>query len=539
MLKAQECQHVDSNSKRHIYEQLAFLASDELEGRAPGSRGIELAKQYIEREFEKNKLLPINKESYAQAFEVPNTVVSDVILKIKGIKGTSLQFYVCQYSSNGTVEGKTLYVSYGIESSSPTRDDVDDKKIKDKIAVMEIGSPDGIHPHSAYINYHDLFTRISNLKEKGAIAVILVDSEGNNTPPKSSFKRINNSGVPVVFVSDPNTVSQLVKKSHGVNLSTDLKPTIFKTHNLIGKIDNGAKKTIIIGAHYDHLGLGGESSLYRGDNPDQIHNGADDNGSGTVGLLQLAKFLSNTENELFKRHNFLFIAFSGEEMGLLGSSYFVESELFDKDAYLYMVNMDMIGRMEEQKVQVNGVGTSDLWRDLLKSANCKLELNYSESGVGPSDHTSFYYKDLPVLHFFTGTHKDYHKPSDDIEKVNINGIYAIVNVIAELIANSPDSQMNFTPTKNEQYSAPKFSVTLGILPDYFDSENGLKVDGVTDGKPASKAGMQAGDIITKLGDVMVSDIKSYMQALSTFKAGDEVDLEYVRNGQTITTKVQF
>jgi hypothetical protein len=305
--------------------------------------------------------------------------------------------------------------------------------------------------------------------------------------------------------------------------------------NVVAFLDKKAEKTIVIGAHFDHLGMGGQGSLHRGDSA--IHNGADDNASGTAALLALAKIF---KYETLKS-NILFIAFSGEENGLWGSNYFVKNPTVDLKTVNYMINMDMVGRLNPEKsLAVHGVGTSPSFPPVLDPINAdSLKLVPSESGVGPSDHTSFYLQDLPVLHFFTGQHADYHKPSDDADKINYEGLVQVVRYISRLIAGlDAEPKLAFTKTKDSSDS-PRFTVSMGVVPDYLYDGKGMRVDGVSEGKPAQAAGLQKGDIVVQLGDSTINDMMGYMRALSVFKKGDSTQVVIERAGQKIAAKVKF
>lgn len=305
--------------------------------------------------------------------------------------------------------------------------------------------------------------------------------------------------------------------------------------NVIGFIDNKAEKTIVIGAHYDHLGLGNEGSLHRGEA--EIHNGADDNASGTSVMINLASKLkdNNTNN------NYLFIAFSGEEMGLLGSNYFVKNATLNLSSINYMINMDMVGRLKEDKtLAVYGVGTSPRFSQTLNSLKGEFKLVEKESGVGPSDHTSFYLNDIPVLHFFTGQHEDYHKPTDDSEKLNYEGMYDISDFIYSFISEFNESdKLAFRKTKNESEEVPRFKVGLGVVPDYLFDGKGMRIDGTREDTPAIRAGLQKGDIVIKLGDYEITDMMSYMKALSTYEKGNTTKIVIDRNGEQVEADVTF
>ena len=306
--------------------------------------------------------------------------------------------------------------------------------------------------------------------------------------------------------------------------------------NILAYLDNNASQTIIVGAHYDHLGYGSEGSLYRGEDK-QIHNGADDNASGVAVMLNLAGKLKKTNNS----NNYLFMAFSGEEMGLLGSNYFVKNATIDIDSVNYMLNMDMVGRLKQDStLAVYGVGTTPIFKQVINASNNRFKLIEKESGVGPSDHTSFYLSDIPVLHFFTGQHEDYHKPGDDADKLNYEGMDAVSTYIFDIITDLDDNgELAFRKTKNESDSAPRFKVTLGVVPDYMFDGEGMRIDGVSEDKPAQKAGMQKGDIVIQLGEHEVKDMMGYMKALSKFEKGNTTTAKIVREGKTLEAQVTF
>ncbi|MBT8324382.1 MAG: M28 family peptidase [Winogradskyella sp.] len=313
-------------------------------------------------------------------------------------------------------------------------------------------------------------------------------------------------------------------------------------HNVIGYLNNDASKTIVIGAHYDHLGFGGDGSLYRGDDK-SVHNGADDNASGVAVLLHLAERLKVKKDnaETKDQNNYLFMAFSGEEMGLLGSNYFSKNPTIDAQSINYMINMDMVGRMKaDSTLAVYGTGTSPMFKQVLGAHNENFKLIENESGVGPSDHTSFYLIDVPVLHFFTGQHEDYHKPSDDSEKLNYEGMKLISDYIFNVISDLDDNgELAFRKTKNESEETPRFKVGLGVVPDYLFDGEGMRIDGTREDTPAVNAGLQKGDIVIKLGDSTIVDMMSYMRALSVFNEGDETSISVKRGDSLISTKVKF
>ncbi len=313
-------------------------------------------------------------------------------------------------------------------------------------------------------------------------------------------------------------------------------------YNVVGYIDNKALYTVVIGAHYDHLGLGNQGSSLDANPQDKIHNGADDNASGVAGVLELARYFQT--NKVKESTNFLFICFSGEELGLYGSKFYTEHPTIPLEKITYMINMDMVGRLDPatKSVAVSGTGTSPVWEPYLKSLSGKpLAIKTDSAGVGPSDHTSFYLKNIPVLHFFTGSHSDYHKPSDDAEKINADGEKEILALIIRLTEKLNGQQkLTFLPTKNKSMSSSRsFKVTMGVMPSYTSNEEGLKVDGVSDGKPAQKAGILTGDVIVQIGDFAIKDIQAYMDSLTKFEKGQTVPVKVKRGSETVTVQVTF
>ena len=306
--------------------------------------------------------------------------------------------------------------------------------------------------------------------------------------------------------------------------------------NVIAYKDNSALKTIVIGAHYDHIGYGVESSL----TPDLniVHNGADDNASGVALLLYLAEIINN------KNYNYLYIAFSGEEEGLWGSSYFTKNPTIDLNTVSCMINLDMVGRLDKKStLAINGTGTSKEWDSLIDKSNTySFDLVKSESGLGASDHTSFYLLDIPSIHFFTGQHDDYHKYTDDYDKINYKGIKMIADFINSIINNSNSfskTGLTFQKTKDKSNTHMSFSVTLGVMPDYLYDKKGMKIDKVREGKVADKSGILDGDIVIKMDTIIIEDMMSYMEALGKFKKGDTIVIKVLRNKKEIELEVTF
>jgi hypothetical protein len=306
--------------------------------------------------------------------------------------------------------------------------------------------------------------------------------------------------------------------------------------NVIGLLDRGSDRHVVVGAHFDHLGYGGPGSRAPGDSA--IHNGADDNASGVAAMLEIADRLARSDD---LSQNVLFLAFSGEEHGLHGSKHFVNHPTVELGSINYMLNLDMVGRLQPNRsLVVGGAGTSPTWIPLLDSLGAgQFHIKVDSSGLGPSDHASFYLKERPVLHFFTGQHEDYHKPNDDSQYINYEGIQDISDLAARLV-HALDTQpaLAFNKTRDEQRDRNmRFKVSLGIMPDYTFQGKGLRIDAVLDERTAARAGLQDGDIVVRIGETDIDNIYAYMEALGKYEAGDETVVIVEREGQAVETRV--
>jgi len=314
-----------------------------------------------------------------------------------------------------------------------------------------------------------------------------------------------------------------------------------KAQNVVAYLDNKASKTIVIGAHYDHLGLNEHGNSTSMNSKGEIHNGADDNASGVAGVLELARQFS--QNKSLEKANYIFALFSAEEDGLIGSKALAEMIKTNTPNVVAMLNMDMIGRLNTSKdLVVGGTGTCPDFPEMVeRNKPAGFHITMDASGTGPTDHTSFYLQDIAVLNFFTGTHNDYHKPTDDEAKINYYGVKNIIEYVGRCALAIADlDSVVFTKTKiNAGKTRPKYKVTMGIMPDYTEHPDGLHVDGVTDNRPAQKAGIQEGDVITKMGTLAIKDVYGYMEALSKINPGDEIEVVFTRNGTSQTVKVKF
>jgi hypothetical protein len=330
---------------------------------------------------------------------------------------------------------------------------------------------------------------------------------------------------------------KLKANPHGADSSAGV---IKRCNNVIGYLNNNSTQTIVLGAHYDHLGLGYDHNSLDPNPEGKIHNGADDNASGTAGVLELARVLSEQKHKL--KFNVIFCLFSAEELGLVGSKKFVEQTQLDSSKIKYMFNFDMIGRMNDstKALLVMGYGTSPDWGKIVPSCNKDFHLKYDSAGIGPSDYTSFYLQNIPVLGFFTGQHSDYHKPSDDVDKIKFDEEKEILEFVVRIIhATENYPKIIFTKTISKEATNTNFKVTLGIMPDYIFEGKGLRIDGVTDGKPASKAGLKRGDVIIKFEDMVINDIQDYMKALTKSNKGETKRITILRGAETIVVEVTF
>ena len=453
---AQKLKKADKAIVADLKDHIGYLADDKLEGRRTGTPGEKLAYEYISTAFEKNKLAPKgDNNSYLQEFEVNEgkQINSSSYLIINGQKlAAEKDFFPFVYSPNAKIDATPAIALQ--ESGTVWFWD-----------LKEILEENKNNPHFDLADA--IKTKVTNVSGKGATALIIYNTSSIADELKFEPKaKIETTKIPVIYIKKEVKEKYLKDETAtiDVKLNVDISDKKRMGHNVIGYIDNGAANTIILGAHYDHLGYGEDhNSLFTGTTP-QVHNGADDNASGTAALIELSKMLKHTK---FKQNNYLFVSFSGEELGLFGSKYFTEHPTVDLNTIDYMINMDMVGRLNDSThgLSIGGYGTSPAWGTLLSEKNDFFRIKFDSSGTGPSDHTSFYRKNIPVLFFFTGVHSDYHKPSDDADKINYVGELQVIKYIYSIIgdANEKD-KLAFTKTREAQSTGKSsFKVTLGIM----------------------------------------------------------------------------
>jgi hypothetical protein len=546
---ATSCAFSQSDDKAAVTARLqtdiSYLSSDDLEGRLVGSRGEKLASQYIIKEYKRLGLEAKGGSGYLQKFPYDagkkTTGKNELIINGQPLTLQS-DYFPVNISANKKVKGSLVDVGFGIYAPQIRYDSYSNmRELKGKIFLMECSTPEGDDPHSKYAPYADIKSRVENAVAKGAVAVIFTNTNDQADDLRANLQiKSYEAAVPVVFVKGESWKRVKRESLNVAELVVTLKQVLVTGHNVVAFLDNGASSTVVIGGHYDHLGyneFGG--SMYRGEKA--IHNGADDNASGTAGVLELARWLAG--NNATEKNNYLFMNFSGEEEGLIGSKYWVEHATYDTSKVNFMINLDMIGRYRDEKgLEIGGLGTSpDAYNFIRTLPAGPLKVKYGEKGIGPSDHSSFYLANIPVLFFFTGTHEDYHKPGDDEPLINYEGTYNVLSLIKEIVVRLDESgTLAFASTgQADTADVPQFKVRLGIIPDYGFEGPGLRIDGVTEGQPAANAGMQKGDIILTMGDFKISDIMVYMKALASFKKGETTTARVKRGDQEIELAVTF
>jgi aminopeptidase YwaD len=636
-------QHAPSVERLRAH--IEYLASDKLEGRRTGTAGANLAAEYIAREFARYGLrrsigrdLPgmsileaDSPKRYLQEFPYVAGVElgeHNLFYVNPGKADDMAQFRVGEdwmplgFSSNGKIQGaEMVFAGYGISSAELKYDDYSASSAKDRVAIVFAGTPDGDNPHGQFVRAGETRFKAAAARAAGARALLIIASEEKLKDDRLahlSYDNAGEAGIPVLVISrtlaqkllaagtlseyqeaadarGPNntglkgmvgTALRAAISVRKLDLSTEVTRRLSPSANVVGILDGSdptlKNEVIVIGAHYDHLGHGGEGSLAPREG--EIHHGADDNASGTAGMLELARLFSS--QTLRPRRTIVFMAFSGEEEGLLGSNYYVNHPIVPLTNTVTMINMDMIGRMKDNKLIVGGVGTAPEWRQALAAANApermrvavapaspadmprpvstigregpgrevpivtgsngspvvtlsfekSFDLALNEDGFGPSDHSSFYAKQIPVLFFWTGTHEDYHKPSDTADKINYADEARILNLVTRIVydIDTNDKRPVYTVAKSESTGrAGGFRVYLGTIPNYADSNDGLLLDGVRDDSPAAKAGIKAGDKIVKLAGRDVRNVYDYTYALGEMKAGQEYEVELMRAGERI------
>jgi hypothetical protein len=559
-----------------------YLASPELKGRATGSPELETAAGYIASQFQSFGIKPVPGSTYEQAF---TTTVGANLGANNRLQADSAElplrtgFVPFSFSSSGTVSAPVVFVGYGITANEYHYDDYSGVDVKDKIVLLVRHEPQETDEKSIFqgkeLTQHATFAiKAVNAKMHGARAVILVNDtyphHAGDTDKLTPFGQAtgpNDAGI--LFAQVEESTAEAWLKTEGRDLretldgiDKDLKPRSFalsklavtltldiqhdtKTvHNVAAYVPGKTSEYVIIGAHYDHLGLGDEHSLAQSQ-IGQIHFGADDNASGTAGVIELARWFSKQPQQ---QRGVLFMTFAGEELGLLGSNYYTQHPLLPLENAVAMLNMDMIGRIRGGKVYVNGTGTGSTLDKLVESIqppeSFKLDLSEA-TGYGGSDHMSFTVKQVPVLFFFSGLHGDYHKPSDTWDKIDAPDGAKLLGYVAQIttrLANDPERPkfqrvVEKTAPVSSGGGGGGYGPNFGSIPDFDEPPKGVRFADVRDGTPAAKAGLKAGDILIEFDGKDIGNLYDFTYALQSHKPGDEVLVKVLRGSQTIEAKV--
>lgn len=523
---AKQIEQQQHNFRQHIQ----ILASDSLGGRETGTRYEQMAADYIAGEFSNAGIPPMKGQPYLLPFsfsEGCSYMSGELVFRDKRFEMNTHYFFLNKMVGY-QFGGKTFFARNGLKPENYFG--LDSASNKGVVIVVDVNFRDTCVNLNPCTHYFDMVQE-AVLQASGMrpAAIILASSDFKHFPVYSDWNiRTMPPTVPVLGAGQKLSEWLL----SGV-IDTLISNNVYERHemtgyNVVAVMDHGKPTTIVLGAHYDHLGLGGYSSRYNG--PGQVHNGADDNASGVAMLIEIARKI---KEQKYKNHNFLFIAFSGEEKGLLGSKAFLNQSYSGEFNMLTMLNFDMVGRADTAHPFINiiGTGTALEWDSLLNmaSAGSAISISRSPSGLGGSDQMSFYNKKIPVLFFFTGMHSDYHKPSDDVEKINFKAMSDVMFLSENIIATLNDvDSLHFMPTESQDGARKRPGVTLGLIPDHAWTGKGLRIDGVTTGKTAEKSGLKAGDIIIAIGEKEISDIMTYMEVLGTYKKGDQAKITYLR-----------
>jgi len=560
-----------------LNEHISFLASDSLKGRKPGTKEGRIAAEYIADNIEQLGLIPMGENGF-QYFEV----VTSVKLSEKNhavFTGDTLflhdAYTPLAFSSNSSLSAEIAFAGYGFDftTDSIAWESYTDIDVADKWVLILRGEPDN---NDVFIPHSSLWKKVLVAKDNGAAGVIFIS--GGKLDAKDELIPLihdpnqTDAGIPVIHIkrhvadeilhSSEHTISELEKNifdtqkpnsfllNERVEITTSVEKQKVTTQNVIGMLQGSdpvlKDEIIILGAYYDHLGFGGPHSGSRKPDTVAVHNGADDNASGVSAILEIIEKIVLTNDSL--KRSVLFMSFGAEEMGLIGSKYFIQNPLIDLSDVQIMLNLDMVGRLnpETKALTIGGTGTAEGLSDQIidLAQNHDLQAKLSPGGMGPSDHASFYIEDVPVLFFFTGVHEDYHTPADDTEKINFNGEKAVADFVTDILINVANQSEKLTFAEAGPKSRPsgrrRFKVTLGIMPDVASTESdGLRVDGIVPNRPAAFAGMEKGDVIVAMDGKSVNGIYEYMHRLADFKPGQRITVTVRRGEEKIILIVEL
>ena len=559
-----------------IRENINFLASDSLKGRKAGEPGGLMAAEYIRSKFDAAGLELL----YDNGFQYFNLVASAEMgdgneLTIGDKKyeaGVDFQPYA--FSANTEVEAGVVFTGYGIEvdRDSLQWNDFDGVDVSGNWMMALQGDPDLDNPNSPFLEFSTERAKGLTASDRNAAGLILVAgpkfSEKDELSSLFFDKNSSRFSIPVLqvtravanelLVGTGETISSLESKMKekklGVNLTTnaslkvkvDVELKEKTTQNVVAMLPGNdpvlKDEFVVVGGHYDHLGMGGPGSGSRAVDTIAVHNGADDNASGVSAVIQLAEKLAG---EKTNKRSIIFMAFGAEEMGLVGSKAFTNDPVVDLEKVEAMFNFDMVGRLDSARaLSIGGTKTSKETEQILTDLNTGFKLAFSGEGIGPSDHASFYLQDIPVFFFSTGAHPDYHTPQDDADLINYEGAKAVTEYAEKVVLEVANRNENLTfqeaGSKFQRSRGGRFKVTFGIMPDYAGlEERGMRIDGVTKDKPAYRAGMKKGDIITAIEGKPVKNIYDYMARLQTLEAGQRVSVDIIRDDKPTVLIVEL
>ncbi|MCY1719297.1 M28 family peptidase [Prolixibacteraceae bacterium Z1-6] len=550
-----------------ITENIEYLASDSLRGRKPGEPGDFLAAEFIRSKFETAGLELL----YEDGFQYFNLVASAELCEGNMLTfeeqefAAETDFLPYAFSANTTVEAEVIFAGYGLDVDKDTLkwNDFEGIDVQGRWIMVLQGDPDLDNPNSPFLEFSSERAKGLTASDKNAAGLILVAgpkfSEKDELSSLFYDKNSSRFSIPVLQVTravankilaeSQKTIADLentmLEKQAGINLETkssvrvsvnvQLKETT--TQNVVAMVPgtdpNLKNEYLVLGGHYDHLGMGGPGSGSRAIDTMAVHNGADDNASGVTTVIQLAEKIAVDKNN---KRSIIFVAFGAEEMGLLGSKAFTAKPPVECEKMVAMFNFDMVGRLDKKSkaLSIGGTQTAKESEQLLNDLNSGFDLAFSGEGVGPSDHASFYLQNIPVFFISTGAHSDYHTPQDDSEFINFEGVKKVADYAYSLVENiaNRDSALTFQEAgdKFQRNRGGRFKVTLGVMPDFAGIEKrGMRVDGVTKGKPAYKGGMKKGDIITAIEGKKVGNIYEYMNRLKTLEAGQTITVDVLRD----------
>ncbi len=562
------------------------LAAPSMEGRGAGTKGLAKASKYLEHRYKSLGLRPAGTNGYLQPFTVTTgaKLKSDNSLteEIDGKKNTltlNQDFVPASFSSSGRFSGPVVFVGYGATADEFQYDDYSGVDVKDKIVVALRYEPEIFGEksgHQGLTQHSQLITKAINARNHGAKAVIFVNGKLGDGEEDLLMRFGSVSGpqdVGIILLQVKNAVAEswfqaagksLVEVQQQINhmgkpasfafpqtmqlsLKVDIEATHAQVENVLAYLPGKTDEYIIIGAHYDHLGRGDSNSLAPSQ-IGQIHPGADDNASGTAGVLELARLFAPMKRQLDR--GILFASFSGEELGLLGSAEWVKEPTLPLDHCVAMLNMDMIGRIKDGKVYIGGVGTGSTFKSILeqaqKQSKSNFKIEYSAGGYSASDHTSFVAKKIPVLFFFSGLHSDYHKPSDTWDKINARSAVQLLDMVADVIlqlASAPTPPAFVTVVEDKPMGGVSggggYGPYFGSIPDFGEVKDGVRFSDVRPGSPAAKAGLRGGDILVQFGDKPIHNLYDFTDALRRSKVGEVVEVKVLRDGKPITASVKL